>query len=284
VRRADALDEARAALDAGAADLVLVSDDLPSLPAPALLALIRGRTPAPPAIVISARRGEERAAAMVRAGAYDFVPRADLERLGAAVAAALAEPVAAQPPPATAFTGLFEGTSAVMLLIDPQTGLILDANRAASDFYGYPKPMLLGMHIQELNTLPPGQTAAEMTKARLEERQRFDFRHRLANGAVRDVEVYSGPVTVNGRTLLYSIVHDVTEQLRAEAALRESEEKYRSIFENTSEVFCINDLLVEDGRAIDWTVREANPSYERLQCSEYDSSAEFKDGRPRWLE
>ncbi len=48
------------------------------------------------------------------------------------------------------------------------------------------------------------------------ERRYFIFQHRLADGQVRDVEVYSGPVTVAGKTLLYSIVFDVTERKRAE--------------------------------------------------------------------
>ncbi len=264
VRRAGTLDQARARLDAEAIDLVLVDDDFPALPAPALLALLCDRSPAPPAIVLSGRRGEERAAAMVRAGAYDFVSKANLERLGTAVASALAEPGAARSRPATAFSGLFEATSATMLLIDPNTGRIIDANRAASDYYGYPHQALVQMSIGDLNTLPREQIAAEMAQARLEKRRYFGFRHRLADGTVREVEVYSGPVSVDGRTLLYSIIHDVTERRRAEAALRDSEEKYRSIFENISEIFCINDLLIEDGRAVDWRVREANPAYERF--------------------
>ncbi|WP_245986792.1 sensor histidine kinase [Azospirillum thermophilum] len=44
--------------------------------------------------------------------------------------------------------------------------------------------------------------------------------HRLASGERREVEIYSSPVQVNGRTLLLSLVHDITERRRAEEALR----------------------------------------------------------------
>src|SRR5439155_16263571 len=60
---------------------------------------------------------------------------------------------------------------------------------------------------------------AEMSRAATQERTYFVFQHRLASGAVRDVEVHSGPVNVHGRQLLYSIVHDVTERKRTEEAL-----------------------------------------------------------------
>ena len=63
------------------------------------------------------------------------------------------------------------------------------------------------------------------------ERSYFVFRHMRANGEVRDVEVHSGPIDVSGTRLLYSIIHDITDRRRAEAALQRSEEKYRSIFE-----------------------------------------------------
>ena len=73
------------------------------------------------------------------------------------------------------FRLMFEGHSAVMLLIEPQTGDILDANQAAVDFYGYPKSKLCGMSINEINALPPEQLAAERQEAFNKERNYFIF-------------------------------------------------------------------------------------------------------------
>jgi two-component sensor histidine kinase len=68
---------------------------------------------------------------------------------------------------------------------------------------------------------------AEMAAARARRKRRFEFRHRLADGRVRDVEVYSGPIVIGGKALLYSIVHDVTDATKAKAdnerLLREKE-------------------------------------------------------------
>ena len=125
------------------------------------------------------------------------------------------------------YRSLFENSYAVMLLIDPETGAIIDANPAACAYYGWSHDEFLKRRIDEINTLSPEQIHAEMTAARTRNRSQFLFRHRRADGSERDVEVYSGPVRVKGRLLLYSIVIDVTDRRRMEEELRESEERLR---------------------------------------------------------
>jgi len=114
------------------------------------------------------------------------------------------------------FRGLFEDNQAVMIFIDPDSGQIKDANAAATAFYGYSRDALQQKTIWEINTLPREQLQAEIAKTLSESGRHVLFRHRLAGGAVRDVEVYTGPVTVAGETLLYSIVFDVTERKQTE--------------------------------------------------------------------
>ncbi len=111
---------------------------------------------------------------------------------------------------------LFERNKAVVLFVDPHDGAILAANAAAADFYGWPVATLRRMHIGDLNTATPAQVAAEMALAQREARTHFLFRHRTASGDLRDVEVHSGPLEREGKTILYSIVHDVTARRTAE--------------------------------------------------------------------
>lgn len=111
---------------------------------------------------------------------------------------------------------LFHGSKAPVLVIDPANGRILDANAAAVKYYGYDFALEPAKNITEINTLSADRIFAEMEKAKTEKRDCFHFFHRLANGEVRPVEVYSGPIRLNGRELLYSIVHDIGERKKME--------------------------------------------------------------------
>jgi len=130
------------------------------------------------------------------------------------------------------FRSFFEKNSSVMLLIDPDSGGIVSANAAAADFYGYPLDRLLQMHIDDINTLTSRQVAKLRHLAFDENRKQFHFRHQLASGEKRDVEVYSTPLTTQGRHLLFSIIHDVTERVRAERSLRETQSRLHIFLEH----------------------------------------------------
>ena len=118
------------------------------------------------------------------------------------------------------FEQIFVASCAVKLLIDPADGRIVDANPAAAQFYGHPLDRLRSMRIQDINVAPRAEVERELRQAHNAERKQFQFRHRLASGDIRDVEVYISNIVVHGRTLLMSLIHDITERCIAEEALR----------------------------------------------------------------
>jgi PAS domain S-box-containing protein len=89
--------------------------------------------------------------------------------------------------------------------------------------YGYPLAVLRQMSIQQINLLPPEEVAARRQQALHESLNTFVFPPRLAGGAIRQVEVHSSPIHVDGHLLLFSIIFDVTARRQAEAELRASE-------------------------------------------------------------
>lgn len=129
------------------------------------------------------------------------------------------------------YHAMFEKNQAIKLLIDPEDGTIIDANHAASQFYGYSIAQLKSLKIKDINRLTPEQIQLEMADAVSEKRSYFNFRHRLASGELRDVEVYSSPIEMGGRILLHSIIHDITARKNAEEALRKNEELFRNMVE-----------------------------------------------------
>ncbi|MFY8352261.1 EAL domain-containing protein [Pseudoalteromonas sp. SSM20] len=110
------------------------------------------------------------------------------------------------------FGEIFEDHTAVMLLIDPTSGEIVKANNAAANFYGYTIDALENKSIQEINLFTKEQVAEERKNAQLQKRNYFIFRHQIANGEVKTVEVYSTPIELSGNTLLFSIIQDISEQ------------------------------------------------------------------------
>jgi len=110
----------------------------------------------------------------------------------------------------------FENNFSPILVVDPNTSNIVNANTSACRFYGYTKETITKMKITDINVLSADEVIDEMDRVKSSKRNFFNFRHRLSNGSIRDVEVYSGPITVNGVTLLCSIIHDISEQKKAD--------------------------------------------------------------------
>jgi two-component system CheB/CheR fusion protein len=143
------------------------------------------------------------------------------------------------------FRSMFERHRAVMLLIEPETGTIVDANASAAEFYGWPIEALRSLMIQDINQMSPDDVAAERKRALEEDRNYFVFPHKLADGHIRWVEVYSSPITVQGRSLLFSIIHDITERRQAEEALHQAAETFERVFKGNAAALALS--RIEDG-------------------------------------
>ncbi|MFA9397350.1 MAG: diguanylate cyclase [Clostridiaceae bacterium] len=142
------------------------------------------------------------------------------------------------------YKNLFKNNKEVMLLINSETSQIEDCNGASCDFYGYTYEEMLKMKISDFNTLSKDQIINEMNLAKEEKRSYFYFKHRLLNGQIRDVEVHSTPIKLDGRELLFSIITDTTntkiynEKLKWEKSILE-----RTVAERTYELEKSKDMV-----------------------------------------
>ena len=108
---------------------------------------------------------------------------------------------------------IFDHHTAIMLLIEPESGRVLDANQAALNFYGYPKSKLCSLSLAEINGLSAEQLASERQKASNEGRNYVVLKHRLANGQERTVEELSSTITWQHKPALFVIIHDISERV-----------------------------------------------------------------------
>lgn len=120
------------------------------------------------------------------------------------------------------YRSIFHNNHSPMLLIDPKTGDIVDANQAAADYYGYTLKELITKNICIINTLSLDEIKREMEKAQTSKKNRFLFQHRLAGGQIRHVEVFGGPVEIGKKDYMFTIVHDITKRLQLEQRLHDA--------------------------------------------------------------
>ena len=123
------------------------------------------------------------------------------------------------------FRKLFEDHTAVKLLVEPESGVIVDANLAASKFYGWNRNELKCLKIQQIGIINPGELKVNQEKTGYEKRNQVEVSHRLKSGIIRNVEVFSSRITTGERELIHLIIHDITDRKMAEDELIKSKEK-----------------------------------------------------------
>ncbi|TVP57151.1 MAG: PAS domain S-box protein [Gemmatimonadales bacterium] len=165
------------------------------------------------------------------------------------------------------YRSLFEDGSQAMLVIDPEDGRIVDANAPAAAFYGYPRASLKGMKLTTLDTRPAPEVMGSVKAARAGHQKRFELSHRLANGSMRAVEVHGAPITIEGRTLLHSIIHDVSERHEAQAAVQIRDEALR--LKGAALEAAANPIVITDTEG---TIEWVNPAFTELTGFGFDEA------------
>lgn len=129
----------------------------------------------------------------------------------------------------TGILGLFGNKYVVMLLVNHALGQIVDANPAAAAFYGYSTEQLKKMNLADINVQPAEQPDCQPVINPIDEECHFLQQHRLADGQIRDIEVFSGPLTISEVKLQYLVIFDITEHRRHELEFSFNQDRLKSI-------------------------------------------------------
>ncbi|WP_243311719.1 PAS domain-containing sensor histidine kinase [Fundidesulfovibrio agrisoli] len=185
------------------------------------------------------------------------------------------------------FHSLFRSQAAPILLLDAGTLEILDANDGAARVYGFRPAELRGMDFGLMSALPRGDFVTGLKVALDAGDGGFLAPQRLRSGELRFVEVFCSPARVDGRAVLFSLVHDVTERILAQDALRESEARYRAVVDQAGV-----GIVLMDASGV---VRTWNPKAEEIlgvtadaalghPIQERDWKVTWEDGKPMAVE
>jgi PAS domain S-box-containing protein len=135
---------------------------------------------------------------------------------------------------------LFEMESDAILLVDVETLDLIDVNRAAEELYGWTRDELLRLKATDISVeVADTQATIQRHTGTL----RIPLRHhRRKDGSVFQVEISSNLLELDGRKVLLAAIRDITERRRAEEMLRESEQRYRMLFEMESDAIVVVDV------------------------------------------
>jgi two-component system sensor histidine kinase/response regulator len=137
----------------------------------------------------------------------------------------------------TRYRLLFESNPHPMWVYDVQTLSFLEVNEAAVNHYGYSQEEFLSMTIKDIRPPEDVQALVEaVNSAPPLARYRSEWRHRKKDGTIIDVEVSSHELDFAGRKARLVLATDVTQRKRAQRALEKSEEHFRSLIEDGSDV------------------------------------------------
>ncbi|MEA4872519.1 MAG: EAL domain-containing protein [Synergistaceae bacterium] len=150
---------------------------------------------------------------------------------------------------------LFSSSHIPLVVMDTETGIYVDCNPAAVHIYEYATrdevigktPLDVSAPIQ-YNGAGSADEAAKHIRACLENGSHiFEWRHQRPNGQIWDADVHLMSFQYRGKQLMQFTLQDITERKKADQALRESEIKFRTLFESASDAI----LLMEQDVFID---------------------------------
>lgn len=108
---------------------------------------------------------------------------------------------------------LFDNANDAIFLVDPDTGRILDANRRASERYGYSRAELLAMRVHELGAPDEaGEVTTSLERLSAAGHAMIERTHRRKNGAPVDVEISARVIEIDGRRVAEAFVRDISER------------------------------------------------------------------------
>lgn len=225
-----------AALDASPPQIVLVDYSLPNFDGGEALCWMTRHHPRIPVIVVSGALGDERAIELIKAGAFDYVLKTNLVRLGPAVMRALEDvrqmEAREQAEHALAaselrYRRLFEAARDGIMIVDADCGLILDVNPYLISMLGYPAADYLGKVPWEatpFRTVGDTIKTAFLTLKHTDYLRCDDVRLHASGGARVDVECIGNVCVIDAQRVIQWNLRDVTElRIASEKAAEERE-------------------------------------------------------------
>ncbi|WP_436930693.1 PAS domain S-box protein [Halosimplex halobium] len=256
------------------ADCLVVDGGATGVDAEAILDRWTAERPDDPAVVLTDGWDDAREAAVLSAGAAETLPRRLVEADPGLVAERIGSAVDRERARDTVRT-LYDGVAGVAAVHDPETGALLDANRAFCDLVGQDREAVRSTDLAAFTADVPGYDGERLVNAVTSLSEGADpieleWPVATADGSVRWVESRLRRATLGGRAVVLATAVDVTERRRRERA-------YEQVFDNVNDVITVHDPWDERLVEVNETMAELT-GYSRAALVEMDVAGFTVDG------
>ena len=151
------------------------------------------------------------------------------------------------------------------ITITDMEGKFIDVNEKAVLLYNYTMEEFLSMNIKHLR-IPEELKLVEKEFNEITSNNGlvFETHHIKKDGTAFPVEISSRLVRMKDKKYIQSIIRDISERKKSENALRNSEERYRGLFENMVEGYAYCRIIYENDEPVDWIYVDINDSFSKL--------------------
>ncbi len=159
------------------------------------------------------------------------------------------------------FSKAFHGSPDAMLISRLSDLVILEVNESFERAFGFTSDKVIGKTSRELTLFVNPEERKRSVDLLREQGYLRDFEVEMKtwSGEIRDVSLSIESIAIHGEAHILTIVHDITERKRMEKALRGSERRYRTFFENLQNLVVLLEAIRDDqGQVVDWIIRDAN--------------------------
>ena len=153
----------------------------------------------------------------------------------------------------------------MICVVDMKTASFLKVNQAFTTTLGYSEEELLGKPIFDFihpDDIKPTRSVIEKKLQSGTKVVNFENRYRCKGGGYKWLSWMSRPNIE--KSLSYAVARDITRIKQAENSLRESEERYKGLFNSTNDGICLHEIIYNNNEPVDYRILDTNPKYEEL--------------------
>ncbi len=253
--RVDTREAFERALDEFEPDIVLADYRLPAYSGRDALLYVRRAHPQIPVIMVTGALGDESAVELIRDGVSDYVLKDRLARLVPAIKRALSEEkgIRSRKLAEGKYKAVFSEAMDGIVLIDAETSQAVDCNAEFEKQTGRTLAQLREIKIWEI-LLPEQHELARQAFFEIQKTgsgRGSDFKMQKPDGGVVSIEFSARFLDIQQQHFIQALTRDITERLRAEQLLRDSEARYRRITEGLTDYQYT--VRIENGHAVETT-------------------------------